>query len=101
MEKRKSSAKDFLSPYVDELDLFITTTDLEGTLLPLRLSDTVVYERRHRNVFHFKYATPEATGIQCNDFLAKNDPFLAFAARCTSKSRSICEARPSVTGSIG
>lgn len=84
MEKRRRSAKDFISPYVEELDLFITSTDLEGTLLPLRLSDTVVYERRHRNVFHFKYATPEATGIKRNDFLARNDPFLAFAARCTS-----------------
>jgi patatin-related protein len=84
MEKRRKSNDDFSSPYVDELDLFITTTDIEGTLLPLRLSDTVVYERRHRNVFHFKYATPEATGLKCNDFLAQNDPFLAFAARCTS-----------------
>jgi len=84
MEKRRKSKKEFISPYVDELDLFITTTDIEGTLLPLRLSDTVVFERRHRNVFHFKYQTPEATGVQRNDFLAENDPFLAFAARCTS-----------------
>ena len=43
------------SPYVDELDLFITATDLEGMPLPLRLADKIVYERRHRNVFHFKY----------------------------------------------
>ncbi|HKY45223.1 MAG TPA: patatin-like protein [Pyrinomonadaceae bacterium] len=84
MEKVRKSAKGFVSPHVDELDLFITTTDIEGTILPLRLSDTVVYERRHRNVFHFKYATPEATGTERNDFLTKNDPFLAFAARCTS-----------------
>jgi patatin-related protein len=84
MEKRRKSNTNFASPYIDELDLFITTTDIEGTLLPLRLSDTVVFERRHRNVFHFKYATPEATGIQRNDFLSQNDPFLAFAARCTS-----------------
>jgi patatin-related protein len=84
MEKTRKSAKGFISPHVDELDLFITTTDIEGTLVPLRLSDTVVYERRHRNVFHFKYGTPEATGFEKNDFLARNDPFLAFAARCTS-----------------
>jgi patatin-related protein len=84
MEATKKSAKKFVSPHVDELDLFITTTDIEGLLLPLRLSDTVVYERRHRNVFHFKYATLEATGKERNDFLARNDPFLAFAARCTS-----------------
>jgi patatin-related protein len=80
MEKSRKSVKGFVSPHVDELDLFITTTDLEGMLVPLRLSDTVVFERRHRNVFHFKYATPEATGTQRNDFLEGNDPFLAFAA---------------------
>jgi len=84
MEKRRKSKEDFTSPYVDELDLFITTTDIEGTLLPLRLSDTVVYERRHRNVFHFRYSKPESTGEKRNDFLSQNDPFLAFAARCTS-----------------
>ncbi|HEU4795395.1 MAG TPA: patatin-like protein, partial [Pyrinomonadaceae bacterium] len=84
MEKGRKSAQNFVSPHVEELDLFITTTDLEGMLVPLRLSDTVVYERRHRNVFHFKYATPEATGMERNDFLEGNDPFLAFAARCTS-----------------
>jgi patatin-related protein len=84
MEQSRKSRKGFVSPHVDELDLFITTTDIEGLIFPLRLSDTVVYERRHRNVFHFKYATPEATGSERNDFLSKNDPFLAFAARCTS-----------------
>ena len=84
MEKSRKSGDHFISPHVEELDLFITTTDLEGLLVPLRLSDTVVYERRHRNVFHFKYATPEATGFERNDFLEQNDPFLAFAARCTS-----------------
>ncbi len=84
MEKGRKSAKEFVSPHVEELDLFITTTDLEGMLVPLRLSDTVVFERRHRNVFHFKYATADATGMERNDFLEGNDPFLAFAARCTS-----------------
>ena len=84
MEKGRKSSDDFSSPYIDELDLFITATDLEGTIFPVRLSDTVVYERRHRHVFHFKYAKPEATGLKRNDFLANNDPFLAFAARCTS-----------------
>jgi len=84
MEASKKSTAGLVSPHVDELDLFITTTDIEGLIYPLRLSDTVVYERRHRNVFHFKYATPEATGSERNDFLSKNDPFLAFAARCTS-----------------
>jgi patatin-related protein len=73
------------SPYVDELDLFITTTDLEGMPLPLRLADKIVYERRHRNVFHFKYAARDATGGEGrNDFVRENNPFLAFAARATS-----------------
>ncbi len=84
MEKVRRSEPGNISPHVDELDLFITTTDIEGLPLPLRLSDTVVYERRHRSVFHFKYGTKAATGYDRNDFLAQNDPFLAFAARCTS-----------------
>ncbi|HEX2828615.1 MAG TPA: patatin-like protein [Burkholderiales bacterium] len=72
-----------VSPYVDELDLYVTTTDLYGVALPIRLADRVVYEKRHRNVFHFRYGagglTPEA-----DDFTAGHNPFLAFAARCTS-----------------
>jgi patatin-related protein len=84
MEETGKREKGFVSPHVDELDLFITTTDIEGLILPLRLCDTQVFERRHRSVFHFKYANPEATGIERNDFLSQNDPFLAFAARCTS-----------------
>lgn len=68
------------SPLVDELDLFITTTDLEGLPLPVALTDNVIYERRHRNVFHFRYAG----GGSENDFIKANDPFLAYAARCTS-----------------
>ena len=43
-----------------------------------------MYERRYKNVFHFRYATKEATGSNRDDFVKANDPFLAFAARCTS-----------------
>jgi patatin-related protein len=83
MESPNTTAED--SPHVDEIDLFITTTDIAGTPLPIRLSDTVVYERRHRNVFHFKYASQEVAGDEVrNDFDRTNNPFLAFAARCTS-----------------
>lgn len=67
------------SPLVRELDLFITTTDIEGLPLPVALSDGVIYERRHRNVFHFRYS-----GGTENDFVKENDPFLAYAARCTA-----------------
>lgn len=84
-DMESSNQVDEDSPHVDEIDLFITTTDIVGTPLPIRLSDTVVYERRHRNVFHFKYASEEVAGDEVrNDFDRTNNPFLAFAARCTS-----------------
>jgi patatin-related protein len=72
------------SPLVDELDLFMPTTDLAGLLTPIRLSDSVVFERRHRKVFPFRYSTDYAAGRTCNDFTAEVNPFLAYAARCTS-----------------
>ncbi len=68
------------SPLIKELDLFVTTTDLHGVTLPIRLTDDVVYERRHRNVFRFIYE--EESGK--NDFTEAHNPFLAYAARCTS-----------------
>jgi patatin-related protein len=67
------------SRFADELDLYATTTDIEGVPVPIRLLDNVVYERRFRNVFHFRFNTNER-----DDFQADNNPFLAFAARCTS-----------------
>jgi patatin-related protein len=68
------------TPYHDEIDLFVTATDLQGCRTPLRLSDKVVYELRHKNIFHFSYNKKE----EINDFTKENNPFLAFAARCTS-----------------
>ena len=54
--------------------------------LPIRLSDGVVYERRHRNVLRFVYSNKDASSEakDRNDFEAKFNPFLAYAARCTS-----------------
>ena len=73
------------SPLVDELDLFVTATDLRGLQVPIRVADDVIQERRHRNVFRFLYATRYASGGEPrNDFHARDNPFLAFAARCTS-----------------
>ena len=74
------------TPFVDELDLFVTTTDLSGVTLPIRLSDGVVYERRHRNVLRFVYSNKDASAEakDRNDFEGKFNPFLAYAARCTS-----------------
>jgi patatin-related protein len=63
----------------DEIDVFATTTDIEGIPVPIRLLDNIVYERRHRNDFHLRFVPGER-----NDFQADNNPFLAFAARCTS-----------------
>ena len=88
----EGAAEEQPSPFVEELDLFVTTTDIEGIPLPLQLADGVVYERRYRNVFHFRYAPdprPEEdrTGrddYRRDDFRKRHDPFLAFAARCTS-----------------
>jgi patatin-related protein len=83
-EAKNKRAETEDSPLVRELDLFITTTDLDGIPLPIGLFDKVVYERRYKNVFHFRYATEAATGIYRDDFKKQHDPFLAFAARCTS-----------------
>jgi patatin-related protein len=83
-DKNAPPSQDNFSPLIHELDLFITTTDIEGVPLPISLFDDVVFERRYKNVFHFRYATPAATGSLRDDFVKENDPFLAFAARCTS-----------------
>jgi patatin-related protein len=78
------------SPLVGELDLFVTATDIEGVPLPMSLKDNVIYERRYKNVFHFRYApdlqseTDATANLSRDDFKKSDDPFLAFAARCTS-----------------
>ncbi|HEY0405283.1 MAG TPA: patatin-like protein [Pyrinomonadaceae bacterium] len=78
------------SPYVEELDLYVTATDVRGRKLSLRLADGVARERRHLNTFHFLYRNQEKDSknqiIQNEDnyFTARYNPFLAFAARCTS-----------------
>lgn len=68
---------------VNELDLFITATDLRGVVLPMRLADQVAFERRHRNVFHFVFNRKKEDDCR-NDFKSETNPFLAFAARATS-----------------
>jgi patatin-related protein len=67
---------------VDTLDLFCTATDINGLTAPLTLADGVVYEKRHRNVFHFLHSATDAPRISA--FEHSDNPFLAFAARCTS-----------------
>jgi patatin-related protein len=93
------------SPLVDEIDLYMTTTDIRGAVVPLRLFDEVVYEKRFRQVYHFQYAAAAGSATR-NDLADKNAPFLAFAARCTSSfpfafepmtvndAARLCEANP-------
>lgn len=69
------------SPNADEIDLFVTVTDFAGVSAPLRLFDRVVYERRHKQFFHFKYDREDRAD---NNFKRSFNPFLAFAARSTS-----------------
>lgn len=67
----------------DELDLFVTTTDIRGAVVPLRLFDKVVYEKRHKQVMQLQYRGAGGRTLY-SDFRAELTPFLAFAARCTS-----------------
>lgn len=71
-------------PLADEIDLYVTATDLSGLKLSLDLDDPAIAERRYRNVFHLVYAKERASGEDRDDFVNDNNPLLAFAARCTS-----------------
>jgi patatin-related protein len=66
--------------YSEHIDLYITTTDLNGLVIPIELTDKPLLERDHRSVFHFAYDYDEGL----NEFEAKYNAMLAFAARCTS-----------------
>ncbi len=84
MDKKRTASPKGTSPLVDELDLFITATDMQGRVLQLRLADKVVSEYRHRNVFRFRYRNARASGIEQSDFGPEYNAFLAFVARATS-----------------
>jgi patatin-related protein len=62
----------------EEMDVFITATDIQGLELPIQLADKTVFEKRHKNVFHLRFGDGE------NHFTCEHNPFLAFAARATS-----------------
>ena len=87
MENPHRSDK-FISPYVQELDLSITASDIRGYPLRVNLPGDApgaeVDEYRYRSVFRFHYSTEEAAGGYSNDFTVQQNPFLAFVARCTS-----------------
>jgi patatin-related protein len=73
-------------PLVEELDLFVTATDISGMPIGLQLADRLVREKKHRQVFHFAYRDPNRYGTvePRHDFGPEYNAFLAFAARCTS-----------------
>ena len=73
-----TSSKHPRSLVPDTLDLFVTATDLHGCTLPLELSDGAVPEKKYRYVFNFRRDSGR------NDFVGSRNPYLAFAARCTS-----------------
>jgi patatin-related protein len=79
---QRSTVKKVSSALVDDLDLYVTTTDMRGLPIQLKLADQVTSELRHRNVFHFSCRKSERDTY--NDFGHENNAFLAFAARCTS-----------------
>lgn len=68
------------SPCVEQMDLFVTTTDIRGSVVPIRLFDQMVQEYRYKHVFHFRYNDEDSQ----NELAPAHTPFLAFAARCTS-----------------
>jgi len=109
--------QDGKSALVDEIDLYVTTTDIRGAVVPLRLFDKVVYEKRYKQVYHFQYGSGKSPGSDPNDgettrndLADGNSPLLAFAARCTSSfpfafepmciddAQRLCNARPNQPG---
>lgn len=65
---------------VDELDLHVTATDLEGLSVPVKLTDQTLSERVHRHHFSFRYRR----GDGLNELSSENAAFLASVARCTA-----------------
>lgn len=68
------------SRLVDELDLWVTATDLEGLDVPIRIANASISEKRHANRYRFHYAATDLT----DDFSSEDELFLAYAARSTS-----------------
>jgi patatin-related protein len=105
MEKVMQPIGESESPLVDEIDLYMTTTDIRGAVVPMRLFDEVVYEKRFKQFYHFQYAAADGRASR-NDLTDANVPFLAFAARCTSSfpfafepmtvvdAQRLCKAKP-------
>ena len=83
-----SPTSDNPSPYADAIDLWVTTTDLEGRVDIVDTTDSPagrVVESSNRALLHFSFAAPAVNGgEERNDFADENNAMLAFAARATS-----------------
>ncbi len=82
MDDAPSSAQ-ATSPYVSDLDLVITATDLRGVPEPVRLTDMTIKETKHRHTFHFTFGD-SSQDRKRNDFTQEMNELLAFAGRATS-----------------
>lgn len=87
--KEETPGDNWRPAYVEQLDLAVTATDLDGLPLPIRLShDASIVERTHRTVFRFTHGTADAIGEDHTDFKNLDDMnlelMLGFAARATS-----------------
>lgn len=83
MDEAAKAGPDAGVPLVDGVNLYVTTTDIRGLVVPLRLEDEVVQERRYKHVFHFIDGRDALGGVR-RDFASDQNGFLAYAARCTS-----------------
>jgi patatin-related protein len=68
------------SRLVDQLDLWVTATDLDGKRVEIPIKNATVSERQHAYRFHFVYDPVQRQ----NDFTKDAAPFVAFAGRSTS-----------------
>lgn len=85
MQYESEGNADLDSAYAREIDLNITATDIRGLNLPLFVANNSrIVEPRYKNVFQFYYRPKTDYAETRNDFTPDNDPFLAFAARCTA-----------------
>ena len=83
LEKMDKKTPSKVSPFVNEMDLYITSTDLWGLPRPILLTDREAYEKRFRSVFRFHYSTLGEESYWLRPFKPDNNPFLAFVARAT------------------
>jgi len=68
------------TPLADQIDLFLTATDLHGLAAPIHLADSAIEEKVHKAAFHFAFDP----ALGSNHFHFDYNPMLAFAGRCTS-----------------